>query len=88
MSDLDDLTHDDFVVLRRDDRFGGFEECAQVPKENPPITSAVSVRYFRKSIMPGNNDEFTGAMQMVAHFTKDCTFSTLYPSYSTPDGRK
>lgn len=83
MANIDDLSHDDFIVLRRDGRFGGFEElglksenpAAKVSHSAPMVkfilprlvlnvsqsNGGVKVRYFRKSVMPGDHAEFENA---------------------------
>ncbi|KAI5983900.1 hypothetical protein EDD15DRAFT_2375885 [Pisolithus albus] len=78
---LDEYQHDDFEVVRKDTRFGGFEEL-KLRKEN-----ATHTRFFRKAIKPENNDEFDDLMNLEKLVMKDGCSGALYPMY-THDGRR
>ncbi|KZT08408.1 uncharacterized protein LAESUDRAFT_757643 [Laetiporus sulphureus 93-53] len=78
---LDNPQHDDFVVVRRDERFGGFEELKH--KDG----SAANIQFFRKSVTPLNHQEFDDMLKLQKHIMADNPFGTVYPVY-THDGYK
>lgn len=73
---LDEYQHDDFEVVRKDTRFGGFEEL-KLRREDTTHT-----RFFRKAITPENNDEFDDLMELEKRVMKDGCSGALYPMYT------
>ncbi|KAI0697584.1 hypothetical protein BC835DRAFT_1413620 [Cytidiella melzeri] len=79
MADVD-YSHQDFELVRTDERFGGFEEVKL--KDGSTHT-----RYFRKSVTPGDVSELDKVSELEAYIMKDGLSGAVHPIYEH-DGRK
>jgi len=81
MSDLHEYKHDDFEVVRTDNRFGGFEEL-RLKNQN-----ATDTRFVRKPVSPDKPTEFGDLIALQKLVMKEGCSGTIHPMY-THDNRK
>ncbi|KAF7437235.1 hypothetical protein PC9H_004072 [Pleurotus ostreatus] len=78
---FNEYQHQDFDVVSTVDKFGGVEELA--PKDN----NLTQTRFFRKSLSPGDEEEFSKLMEFQEFIMKDGCHGTIHPMYEH-DGLK
>ncbi|KAH9980506.1 hypothetical protein BJV74DRAFT_887802 [Russula compacta] len=77
----DEYKHDDFEVVRIDERYGTFEELKLKNKNATPI------RFFRKSLAPGNLTEIDDLNALQELVLKEGCSGVTYPMYTHNERR-
>jgi len=80
--DNDEYNHDDFVVVRADERFGGFEEV-KLKDQNDALPKPK--RFFRKSLTPNSVVEIDDLIALQGLVMKEGCSGIIHPMYTHND---
>ncbi|KAF9498173.1 hypothetical protein BDN71DRAFT_1429063 [Pleurotus eryngii] len=79
---FNEYQHQDFDVVSTVDKFGGVEYLTPKDKNLTDLTvDPQQTRFFRKSLRPGDEEEFAKLMEFQEYIMKDGCHGTIHPMY-------